>query len=200
MNTDFAKLPAGAIALLIAMQTPTRHGGMGVPVLLWGKPGVGKSSFINGLASETTEVVVLIASIHDPTDFSGLPFLQNGKMQYASPAWLEKFQGRENGVLFLDELTTAPPAVQAALLRVVCERMVGQHPLPASVRVLAAANPTSAMSGGWELSPPLLNRFCHLQWELPVANYLDALQGGSFPKAQLPPVSFQQHADLLPVW
>src|SRR5207248_8810483 len=50
----------------------------------------------------------------------------------------------ERGLLFLDELTTAPPAVQAAMLRVVLERVVGDVTLPPAVRVVAAANPPRA--------------------------------------------------------
>ena len=68
------------------------------------------------------------------------------------------------GLLFLDELTTAPPAVQAAMLRVVLERVVGDLKLPAGVRVVAAANPPDEAADGWELAAPLANRLVHLEW------------------------------------
>ena len=69
-----------------------------------------------------------------------------------------------HGLLFLDELTTAPPAVQAAMLRVVLERAVGDIELPASVRIVAAANPAEQAADGWELAAPLANRLVHLEW------------------------------------
>ena len=58
-----------------------------------------------------------------------------------------------------DEISTAPPAVQAALLRVVLERTVGDLRLPDAVSLVAAANTPEQAAGGWELSPPLANRF-----------------------------------------
>jgi hypothetical protein len=89
------------------------------------------------------------------------------------------------GLLFLDELSTAPPAVQAALLRVVLERRVGALQLPPGVRIVAAANPRSSAADGWELSPPLANRFVHLQWTYDHEVVVRGL-GGTWPKPSLP--------------
>lgn len=191
--------PKGAEALLIALQTPSPKGTLGIPVLLWGKPGVGKSSFLEGLATEQMPVITLIASIHDPTDFSGLPVQHEGKVHYAIPEWVEQFGEDGNGLLFLDELTTAPPAVQAALLRVVLERKVGFHDLPKQVRIVAAANPPDMMTGGWELTPPLRNRFVHLHWDLPANVYIEALERG-FADVDLPVIDPAAHAQVLPQW
>lgn len=58
------------------------------------------------------------------------------------------------GYLFLDELSTAPPAVQAAMLGVALERRVGDLVLPRAVQVVAAANPPERAADGWDLSPP----------------------------------------------
>lgn len=192
--------PNGARALLIALQTPgLKTGQVGIPVLLWGRPGVGKSSFMEALANPEFPVLTLIASIHDPTDFSGLPVHHEGKVRYAIPEWVKMFEEKGVGLLFLDELTTAPPSVQAALLRVVLERKVGFHPLPPEVRIVAAANPPDLMMGGWELSPPLRNRFVHLQWDLTTETYLAALENG-FLKGELPEIDPEAHAALLPSW
>ena len=191
--------PKGAEALLIAIQTPAPKGYKGIPVLVWGKPGVGKSSFLEGMASENFSVLTLIASIHDPTDFSGLPIHHEGKVKFAIPEWVDQFGDDKDGLLFLDELTTAPPSAQAALLRVVLERKVGFHPLPKNVRIVAAANPPDMMTGGWELTPPLRNRFVHIQWELSPQAYIAALENG-FPKAELYNIPDDQHAALLPSW
>ncbi|HRK27431.1 MAG TPA: MoxR family ATPase [Chitinophagales bacterium] len=191
--------PTGSEALLIALQTPAPKGYTGIPVLVWGPPGVGKSSFLEALAAPNFPVLTLIASIHDPTDFSGLPVFHNGAVHYAVPEWVKQFETSGEGILFLDELTTAPPAVQAALLRVVLERKVGFHQLPPRVRIVAAANPPDLMTGGWDLSPPLRNRFVHLYWDLPVQAFLHALENG-YHSAQMPHIDAQQHANLLPYW
>lgn len=178
MNATGEHLVRGARELLVALVTPSPQGYMGVPVLVWGMPGTGKSTFISQLARADFPVVTLIASIHDPTDFSGLPMLERGRMRFAPPAWAEVFERAGQGILFLDELTTAPPAVQAALLRLVLERKLGSLELPRGVRVVAAANPPDIAAAGWELSLPLANRFVHLKWELDGNAYYRALEEG----------------------
>lgn len=140
-----------------------------VPCLLEGDPGIGKTSYIYSLA-RTLDMhpEVVIASLREPADFLGLPVLQGDTVSMAPPAWarrLADLQGRP-GLLVLDEITTAPPAVQAALLRVVLERVVGDLPLPESVRIIAIANPAD-QAGGWELSLPLANRFFHIKAAAP---------------------------------
>jgi hypothetical protein len=99
-------------------------------------------------------------------------------VHYAPPIWTREFDKFSRGILFLDELTTAPPAVQAALLRIILERKVGFQSLPDGVRVIAAANPPDIVSGGWELSIPLRNRFLHIQWRLSSNEYQIFLQKG----------------------
>jgi hypothetical protein len=134
-----------------------------VPALLWGLPGVGKTASLRALGARLgVPVVEVITSIREPADFLGLPVVVDGGVKYVPPSWVEELAN--GGILFFDEISTAPPAVQAALLRVVLERRVGEHQLPESVWVVAAANPPDQAAGGWDLAPPLANRFVHLQW------------------------------------
>jgi sigma-54 interacting transcriptional regulator len=123
----------------------------------------------------------VIASIREPSDFAGLPVVVGEVVRFAPPTWARRLAEAGRGVLFLDELSTAPPAVQAALLRVVLERVVGDLPLPAEVAVVAAANPPEQAADGWDLSAPLANRLCHLFWETDPVAVADGLAGGWAP-------------------
>ena len=157
-----------------------------VPVLLWGPPGAGKSSAVEDMCRSidlTFEVV--IASIREPSDFSGLPVITENGVEFAPPRWAKTLAEAGNGVLFLDEISTAPPAVQAALLRVVLERVVGDLALPDELAIVAAANPPDQAADGWDLSAPLANRFCHLDWHVDVMTVATGLVAG-FPTPVIP--------------
>lgn len=146
----------------------------GVPVLIWGPPGVGKTAAILALGRRLgLPVEVVIASIREPADFAGLPVVHDGEVRFAPPAWARRLAAAGKGILFLDEISTAPPAVQAALLRVVLDRVVGDLPLPPAVAVVAAANPPDMTAGGWDLAPPLANRFVHLQWRVDAGEWAE---------------------------
>jgi len=166
-------------SLSIAIQT-------GLPVLVWGSPGVGKTSFVKALGARLgLPVEVVIASIREPSDFSGLPIADNGTVHFAPPAWAQRLAQVGRGILFLDEISTAPPAVQAALLRVVLDRVVGDLKLPADVAVVAAANPPEEAAGGWDLTPPLANRFVHLHWRVDVEAWTTGMTAG-WPEPEVP--------------
>ncbi|MEU6819288.1 MoxR family ATPase [Streptomyces atriruber] len=161
-----------------------------LPVLLWGEPGIGKTAALTQLATALDlPLTTVIASVHEPSDFSGLPIVGDDPAEQgvpmAPPDWAVRLVRAGRGLLFLDELSTAPPAVQAALLRVVLERRIGALRLPPGVRIVAAANPRSSAADGWELSPPLANRFVHLQWAHDHDVVVRGL-GGTWPQATLP--------------
>ena len=173
-------------AIAIAVQA-------GEPILLWGDPGIGKSSNIYALGQAlelTTEVV--IASLREPADFNGLPVVMNpndstgtARVSMAPPAWALKLLAAKSGLLVFDELSGAPPAVQQATLRVVLERVVGDLALPKTVSVIAAANPASSTTATWELTAQLANRFCHLDWPLDTDAWCSGMVAG-FPRPEVP--------------
>jgi len=157
------------------MCSPGIGGRRGLRPLFWGKPGIGKTALVEGLARAMgADLITIIASIREPADFLGIPMPDGkGGMLYAAPTWANRAnataaQGKLV-IVFIDELTTCPPAVQAALLRVINEGWVGDLQLHENVVFLAAANPPEIAAGGYDLPPPMANRFMHLQWHDPNA-------------------------------
>ncbi|MGK5518343.1 AAA family ATPase [Micromonospora sp. URMC 107] len=169
-----------------------------LPVLLCGEPGIGKTAALTQLAEALDlPLTTVVASVHEPSDFAGLPVVGADPaaqgVPMAPPDWAVRLVRAGRGLLFLDELSTAPPAVQAALLRLVLERRVGALRLPPGIRIVAAANPRSSAADGWELSAPLANRFVHLQWTHDHEVVLRGL-GGTWPRTALP----RLHPERLP--
>lgn len=90
-----------------------------VPVLLLSDPGVGKSSLVRGIATaEAVPCETVLGSVREPADVAGLPVVgDDGSVNLAPPSWARRLCEAEAGWLFLDELTTCPPAVQDGVYR-----------------------------------------------------------------------------------
>ena len=152
----------------------------GVPVLLWGDPGTGKTETVERVAAAAgwhTETVVV--SLHEATDFAGLPVRSERGVVFDPPAWARQVANHDGVCLvFFDEVNTAPPAVQNALMRVILESRVGPLHLGDDVRFTAAANPPEQNIGAWDLSAPLANRFAHLSWPVAYDEWRTGYLGG----------------------
>ncbi len=139
-----------------------------IPVFVWGSPGIGKSSIIKQIATDKgLEFVDLRLSLLDPTDLKGIPFFDkdNHEAVWASPNFLPK-NSDSKGILFLDEINTAPPSVQASAYQLVLDRKVGDYELPKGWSIVAAGNHESDRGVVYRMPPPLANRFVHLNMEV----------------------------------
>ncbi|OHD94985.1 MAG: ATPase [Sulfurimonas sp. GWF2_37_8] len=144
-----------------------------VPVFLWGPPGIGKSSIVAQIAKEAEMGFIdLRLSLLDPTDLRGIPFFNTIKETalWAPPSFLP--DGKvERGILFLDELNTAAPMVQASAYQLILDRKIGEYTLPEGWAIVAAGNRESDRGVVFRMAAPLANRFVHLEMEVSVDDW-----------------------------
>lgn len=139
------------------------------PLFLWGPPGIGKSEVVEGIVADMGGYMIdLRLGQVDPTDIRGIPFYNKelGKMDWAPPIDLpdEEFASQFPVVaLFLDEMNSAAPAVQAASYQLVLNRRIGKYKLPDNVVVIAAGNRESDKGVTYRMPTPLANRFVHIE-------------------------------------
>ena len=140
------------------------------PVFLWGPPGIGKSDIVRqvGETFSNSHLIDIRLSLWDPTDIKGIPYFDsnNVKMAWGAPSELpdeEMAAQYDNIVLFLDEMNSAAPAVQAAAYQLILNRRVGTYKLPDNVIIVAAGNRESDKGVTYRMPAPLANRFIHLE-------------------------------------
>ncbi len=143
------------------------HQGHHTPVMLWGPPGVGKSQMVAQVAARHgVPVIDIRLSQMEPSDLRGIPFRVEDRVEWAPPAMLptEHRQG-PRGILFLDEITSAPPAVSAAAYQLILDRRLGEYQVPEGWAIFAAGNRQGDRGVTYSMPAPLANRFSHFEAE-----------------------------------
>jgi hypothetical protein len=149
------------------------------PVFIWGPPGIGKSDAIHQLGHEMdAHVIDVRLSLWEPTDIKGIPYFNStdNTMSWAPPVELptEELASKNPVViLFLDEMNSAPPSVQAAAYQLVLNRRVGTYKLPDNVIVVAAGNREADKGVTYRMPAPLANRFVHLELRVDFEDWLN---------------------------
>lgn len=147
------------------------------PVFLWGPPGIGKSELVEGITKEMGGYMIdLRLGQMEPTDLRGIPFFNKDKgvMDWAPPIDLPDAELASQYpviVLFLDEMNSAAPAVQAAGYQLILNRRVGKYVLPDNVVIVAAGNRESDKGVTYRMPSPLANRFVHLEMRVDHASW-----------------------------
>ena len=71
----------------------------------------------------------------------------------------------EEGILFLDEITSAPPSVSAAAYQLILDRRLGEYEVPDGWAIFAAGNRQGDRGVTYTMPAPLANRFSHFEFE-----------------------------------
>jgi hypothetical protein len=146
-------------ALLSTLATIIQHQ-LTLSVMIWGPPGIGKSSIVAQCASEHgLELVDLRLSQLAPTDLRGLPVPGDGVSHWYPPEFLPRSGA---GILFLDEINMAPPVLQGIAQQLILDRKVGSYTVPDGWFVWAAGNRKEDKAAVFDMPAPLANRFIHL--------------------------------------
>jgi hypothetical protein len=135
------------------------------PVFLWGPPGIGKSDIVKQIGQDAgRDVIDVRLALWEPTDIKGIPYYDasKGTMVWAPPGELP-MDPESTAIIFLDELNSAPPAVQAAAYQLILNRKVGTYHLPKGVDIVAAGNREGDRGVTYRMPAPLANRFIHLE-------------------------------------
>lgn len=138
-------------------------------VMIWGAPGIGKSSIVRQLAeAHRFDFVDLRLSQLAPTDLRGLPVPAAGITRWAPPEFLPR-EGQ--GILFLDEINMAPPAMQGVAQQLILDRQVGNYQVPEGWYIWSAGNRKEDRAGVFDMPAPLANRFIHLEVEVSIESF-----------------------------
>lgn len=139
----------------------------GTPVMLWGKPGIGKTAIVKQVAEELGyELATFCLGQYDRVDLLGVPTIQDGATVWNPPDTLPRVvKGKKSkgGILFLDEINVAPLSVQAAAYQLIQEGRVGSYSLPPNWQRVAAGNNLSDKAAALRMSSALANRMAHIQ-------------------------------------
>jgi len=111
-------------------------------------------------------VIDIRLSQMEPSDLRGIPFRVGDRVEWAVPAMLPNANHHSSaGILFLDEITSAPPAVSAAAYQLILDRRLGEYQVPPHWAIFAAGNRQGDRGVTYTMPAPLANRFSHFEVE-----------------------------------
>lgn len=157
------------------------------PLFIWGQPGIGKSDLVAEVAkSQGRPLIDVRLPLMEPTDIRGIPYLAEVKVydkdgnlvrdeagvpitdkefRWSTPSDLPTDE-MSRALVFFDEMSAAPPSVQAATYQIILNRRIGNYVMPKDVVIVAAGNRVKDKGVAYNMPMPLANRFTHLTLEV----------------------------------
>jgi MoxR-like ATPase len=132
-----------------------------IVVLAQGPPGVGKTAIVAQAAKLTNKPLLTFAlPTCEAVDLRGLPRVVDGRTQWASPMPRDG-----EGIILLDELSSAPPDVQVAAHHLVWAEEGSDMSLPSGWHIVLTGNRASDKTLYRGISAPLRNRMTIVEVE-----------------------------------
>lgn len=148
----------------------TRHRAL----FLLGASGIGKSQVVFQAANDLgIPVIDLRLAQCDPVDLRGVPSIEGHKTVWNPPSFFPDAVNSPVGILFLDELTSAPPAIQAVSYQLILDRAIGEYKLPDGWMVIAAGNRANDRGVTFAMAAPLLNRMTEVEVDTVLSDWID---------------------------
>jgi len=153
----------------------------GLNTMIWGGPGIGKSDIPQQVADELDiPLLDFRANLFDPVDVRGIPHImqeqETGKRftRWAVPdVFPIASRDGETGILFIDELPTAPPATQNAFLQLLLTRQIGDYEMPVGWSIVAAGNRLTDSAAVFQMPTPVRNRLLHYELEASIDDWVE---------------------------
>ena len=146
----------------------------GMPVLVTGKPGVGKTAVCQQVADRLGYTSLFSHPVTDePVDYKGLPWIQDGVAKFFPIGVItDVLNATEPTVWFIDDVGQAPLSVQAALMQWTHKdsRCLNGQKLPDCVSIVMMTNRKEDRAGVSGFLEPFKSRFStiiELQAHLP---------------------------------
>lgn len=152
------------------------------PMFIAGPPGIGKSDIVAEVARmQNRPLIDIRLPLLEATDIRGLPHLVDVTIRDGQGNIVVNEQGvplsekifrwsnptdlptdpNSRALVFFDEMSAAPPSVQAATYQVILNRKIGTYELPKDVVMIAAGNRVKDKGVAYNMPTPLANRFVH---------------------------------------
>jgi len=144
-------------------------------LFIWGAPGIGKTEILHQVAKDLDIVVQeWHLSQIEPTDFRGVPKIENDKTVSKLPAIFPTSDGNgKGGIMFFDEMNRAPQMVLSASLALALSGSHGDYDLPPRWIIIAAGNRKDDIDTTDLTDDPILwNRFAHVNYSPSVDDWV----------------------------
>lgn len=133
----------------------------GEPVMLVGRPGIGKSDIVAQACEETGfDLIITHPVVSDPVDYKGMPAIVDGEAEFLPFADLKQLIDTDKPTaVLIDDLGQSAPTVQAAVMQLVLARQINGHKISDKIVFIAATNRREDKAGVSGLIEPLKSRF-----------------------------------------